>query len=208
MIRTATTLLALAAIAPAAFAQTASPEAAAPAPAWPEISATAPDFTLPNVLAEDGSSVTLSDVLGSKPYAAIIWHSINCPFVRPYESVLPGMAQTYGERGVQFIAINSNGDEDNAAIRERLGAAGFNFPVLKDEGSALADQYGAQNTPEVFLVDANRHLLYHGQISDNSSGPGADGEPTLANVLDAVLAGQQPPVTETPHRGCQVHRAN
>lgn len=203
MLRNALLVGAALAIAPAALAQTASPEAT---PEWPAIGSTAPDFTLPNLLAEDGAPVTLSEVLAEKPYAAIIWHSVTCPFVLPYDSVLPGMAEQYGEQGVQFIAINSNHDETDEQVREHLTGAGFNFPVLRDEGNVIADEYGAQNTPEVFLVGAGRTLLYHGQISDNSSGPGAGGEPTLANVLSAVLAGEQPPVTETPHRGCTVHR--
>jgi len=211
MKRLSLTAAAIALIAmPLALAQDSQP-ASAPAeeptamyPDCPQIGETVADFNLPNVLDENQAAVSLSGVLAENDFAVLIWHSIECPWVVPLEPVLPGMASEWGEEGVQFIAINSNNTEDPATIAEQL--SGFNFPVLYDEGNAIADQYGATRTPEVFVVDSEMNLRFHGRINDDTRNPDSAGNPDLANALSALVKGEAPPVTETIVRGCTVKR--
>jgi peroxiredoxin len=89
-------------------------------------------------------------------------------------------------------------------MKERAQEKGFNFPYLYDETQAIARAYGAQRTPEVFLFDKGGMLRYHGAIDDNCDAPNAVQAHYLRNALDAVLAGQAPPVTETSPVGCTI----
>jgi len=211
MKRLSLTAVAIALVAmPLALAQDSQPTSApadeptAMYPDSPQIGEAVADFTLPNVLDENHATVSLSDVLAENDYAVLIWHSIECPWVVPLEPVLPDMASEWSDQGVQFIAINSNNTEDPAAIAEQLSA--FNFPVLYDEGNVVADQYGATRTPEVFVVDSDMNLRFHGRINDDTRNPDTAGNPDLANALSALVKGEVPPVTETIVRGCTVKR--
>ena len=77
------------------------------------------------------------------------------------------LAKDYGAKGVKFVGINSNKQENSAEIAEHSRENGFTFAVLKDKGNVVADKFGAKVTPEIYLVSAKGDLVYHGQI-DNS----------------------------------------
>jgi hypothetical protein len=114
----------------------------------------------------------------------------------------------YGERGVRLVAINSNDAEKYPsdsfdAMRERAREKGFNFPYLYDETQEVARALSSERTPEVFLFDGDRRLVYHGAI-DDSRDEDAVSQPYLRDALDALLEGREPPVTETPPVGCTV----
>ncbi len=177
------------------------------APAQPlEVGAPAPDFSLPNLLDADGAAVSLSGTLGNRELAVVIWHSVTCPFVRPYDAVLPGMAAEYAEQNVAFIGINSNHTESDEQVTTHLQELGYSFPVLRDEGNAVADAYGAERTPEVFIIDGEQVIRYHGRIADNPRDRDALQSHDLRNALDALLSGMTPPVTEALARGCSIKR--
>ncbi|MBN1476985.1 redoxin domain-containing protein [Candidatus Sumerlaeota bacterium] len=165
----------------------------------------APDFALPNILDPEGAVVSLADVLAESELAVVVWHSIECPWVRPYDEDLPAMAAECAEQGVAFIGINSNvteSDEDVAAFLGdfEMGA----MPMLRDEGNTVADAYGALRTPEVFVVDSDQTIRFHGRIDDRGRGEAQNHD--LRNALSALLAGEEPAVTETIARGCTIKR--
>jgi len=157
-------------------------------------------FDLPGV---DGQSHSLADDEG-RP-VAVVFSCCHCPYVVAWEDRLNTIARDYEGRA-GLVAINSNagylGDsfED---MRERAAEKGFGFPFLYDESQEVARAYGAARTPEVFLFDAEHRLAYHG-APDSDYTDEAGAEPWLRQALDSVLAGEAPPVAETPPVGCSV----
>ena len=94
-----------------------------------------------------------------------------------------------------------------ATVRSHAKSHGFQFPVLKDSGGAVAGKYGAGKTPEVFVFDRHMKLRYHGAI-DNSPDAGkvASGKQYVRKAIRAVLAGQSPSPAETAAFGCGISR--
>ena len=159
----------------------------------------APPFELPGV---DGRTHSLSDYEGEP--VAVVFSCCHCPYVVAWEDRINAIARDYeGRAGV--IAVNSNhhlGDsfED---MQRRAEEKGFVFPFVRDESQEVARAYSAARTPEVFLFDSSRRLVYHGAPDSDYTNP--DGaEPYLRRALDAVLAGSEPDVAETPPVGCTV----
>lgn len=114
----------------------------------------------------------------------------------------------YADRGVRVVAVSSNDaerypEDSFEAMVERARAEAFPFDYLYDEDQRVARAYGPERTPEVFLFDAERRLVYHGAI-DDSRDESAVVRHHLREALDAVLAGGQPPVSATPPVGCTV----
>ncbi len=165
-----------------------------------------PDFRLPNVLAnnEKEREVRLSDIRGKKAIV-IIFIATRCPISNDYNQRMVELAKTYTPKGVQFIGINSNHIEPTEEVIEHAKQNGFPFPVLKDEGNRVADLYQAKVTPEVFVLDSNFVLRYHGRI-DDSQNPARVTKRDLQAALDALLEGKEPPVTETRAFGCTIKR--
>lgn len=159
----------------------------------------APGFRLPGI---DGATHGLADYEG-KP-VAVVFSCCHCPYVVAWEDRLNAIARRYAGRAA-LLAVNANhhiGDTFEH-MQERAAEKGFVFPFLRDESQDVAAAYGAQRTPEVFLLDAEHRLVYHGAPdSDYTDETGA--EPWLRQALDAVLAGEPPPVAETPPVGCTV----
>ena len=138
----------------------------------------------------------------------VIFTCNTCPYSQAYEPVLVEMAQEFAEKPVSFVLINSNsvevqpGDSYDAMV-QRAKDKKFPFAYLHDETQEVATAYGAERTPEVFCFDGDLKLRYHGAPDDNYDETLAD-VPYLRNALDAVLAGQEPPVAETPAVGCTI----
>jgi hypothetical protein len=132
----------------------------------------------------------------------------HCPYVQAWEGRLSSIARGYADRGVRVVAVNSN-DADNSPedsfeeMQKRSQEQGFAFDYLYDEPQAVARALEAERTPEVFVYDRNRRLRYHGAIDDNRDEMGVS-QQYLRDALDAVLAGDDPSVAETPPVGCTV----
>ncbi|MDQ3875635.1 MAG: thioredoxin family protein [Actinomycetota bacterium] len=163
-----------------------------------------PPFELPGV---DGRNHALDDYADA-PALAVIWSCNHCPYVQAWEGRMIELQRDYGDRGVRLVAVSSN-DADRypadsfEAMQERARERGFNFDYLFDGDQAVARAYGPERTPEVFLFDRDRRLVYHGAI-DDSYDEERVARHHLRDALDAVLAGRQPPVAETPPVGCTV----
>jgi peroxiredoxin len=164
----------------------------------------APSFELPGV---DGAEHTLESYADAA--ALVLVQSCNhCPYVQAWEGRMKAIQADYAGRGVVLVAINSNDPERYPEDSfEEMGARAkredFNFDYLWDEDQSLVRALGAERTPEVFVFDGERKLVYHGAIDDSRDETTVK-EQYLRDALDAVLAGREPPVAETPPSGCSV----
>ncbi len=166
----------------------------------------APDFKLMNV---DGREVELAD-FASKPALLAMFMCNHCPFVVHVADQLAQLASEYMARGVAVVGINSNDTATHPADSpERMVAEaeerGYAFPYLFDETQAVAKAYRAACTPDFFLFDQDRKLVYRGQLDDSRPGNGVPvtGK-DLRAALDAVLAGKKPVEEQRASLGCNI----
>jgi len=186
----------------------ATPTARESAPEKPTIGKKVPNFRLVNMNAkgDNDKEIELYSIKDKKAIV-IMYIATRCPVSLDYDERMAQLAKEYSEKGVMFIGINSNNTEPASEVTEHAKQKGFTFPVLKDEGNRVADAYDAKVTPEVFVVDSNFVLRYHGRIDDNQRADRVT-QRDLKNVLDAMLAGRQPSVTETRAFGCTIKRVS
>ena len=167
---------------------------------------TAPDFQLPD---PDGKTISLAD-FKDKPALVVVFMCNPCPYVIHLRAGLAQLAADYAPRGVGLVGINAN-DVKNypadspAKKRDEVKAAGYIFPYLYDETQAVAKAYRAACTPDFFLFDRGRRLVYRGQF--DASRPG-NGIPVtgkdLRAALDAVLAGRSTSEFQVASMGCNI----
>lgn len=163
-----------------------------------------PEFDL---LGVDGEHHRLQDYDDHE--ALVLIESCNhCPYVLAWEGRINAAARDYADRGVATVAICSN---DAEAVPEdsfpemvkRARDEGFVFDYVHDEAQQLARALGATRTPEVFVFDRDRKLVYHGLVDDSRDEDRVT-HPYLRSALDAALAGTPPPVADTPPQGCTI----
>ena len=166
----------------------------------------APPFSLPDT---EGKTVSLSDFEGSKGYL-IMFICNHCPYVKHVQQELARLGKEYQDKGVAVIAISSNDvanypDDSPEKMAEEVKTQGYTFPYLYDETQEVAKAYGAACTPDFFLFDGDKKLVYRGQLDD--SRPGNDKPVTGADLraaLDAVVAGKPVPKQQKPSMGCNI----
>jgi peroxiredoxin len=166
----------------------------------------APDFRLPDT----GGKMVASGDFKSAPALAVFFICNHCPYVKHIQAGLALFARDYQASGAAIVAINSN-DAQNypgdspAKMAGEARAAGYTFPYLYDESQAAAKAYQAACTPDIFLFDAGRKLVYRGQFDDSRPGNGArvTGK-DLRAALDAVLAGKPVSARQMPSIGCNI----
>lgn len=166
----------------------------------------APSFK--GLLGVDGKRYSLED-FKDKKVVAIIISCNHCPTVKAYEDRMIAIQREYADKGFLLVAINPNDSRrypedsyENMVIRARQ--KGFNFPYLRDEDQSVARAYGAERTPEVFLLDGERRLRYHGRIDDNVDEPEKARAHYLRDAIEALLTGRKVHVPETTPVGCTV----
>ncbi|MCX6620676.1 MAG: redoxin domain-containing protein [Acidobacteria bacterium] len=150
-----------------------------------------------------GKPVNFSSLRGTGP-SVVIFVSVNCPVSNAYNERMNALYKAHSSKGVKFVFINSNANETREAVEEHARRH-FAFPVYKDPNNVVADRFGAQSTPEVYLLNAAGTLVYHGHI-DDSQQPERVRVNTLRNSLEAVTAGRPLPVSETRAFGCAIKR--
>lgn len=171
------------------------------------IGKTVDDFTLSDHL---GTKHSLSE-WKEKRAVVVVFLGTECPLVKLYGSRLVELANRYREKSVQIIGINANGHDTLQEIGHYVRVHNVNFPMLKDAGNRVADQFGAKRTPEAYLLDEQRVIRYQGRIDDQYgvgySRPGVTRQ-DLAVAIDELLAGKpisQPAVEAV---GCHIGRVN
>lgn len=159
------------------------------------------DFTLPDV---DGKNHSLASLKGTNG-TVLIFISTQCPVSNAYNDRMQKLAQDYKERGVNVIGINANASESADDIKAHAAAHNLTFMILKDKGNKVADELGATNTPEAFLLDAGGKLVYRGRIDNSRNGQTISAN-DLRDAIDATIAGK--PVANSFVRafGCSIKR--
>jgi len=165
----------------------------------------APDFR--DLLGTDSKRYSLASFAGV-PTMVLVVSCNHCPYVQAYEDRMIAMQRDYMDRGVGFVAVNSNYDKDYPEdsyenMVNRAKEKEFNFPYVRDEDQSLARALSAVCTPETFVFDKVRKLVYHGRIDDNRDSSKVTTH-DLRNALNAVTAGKAPPVAETRPFGCSI----
>jgi len=161
----------------------------------------AADFTLQDF---SGKTYTLSKDEDSKAIV-VMFIATRCPVSNAYNERMVALYKDYVPKGVSFVAINSNKQEDIEEVKEHAEEHNFQFRVLKDPGNKVADAYDAQVTPEIYVVNSNLELLYHGRIDNSQREEGVDSK-DLRNALDEILAGKTVQVADTKAFGCSIKR--
>jgi peroxiredoxin len=166
----------------------------------------APDFSLPDT---DGHTVSLADFADAKALV-VVFMCNHCPFVKHVIDGFVKLVKEYQTKGVAFVGINANDvdsyPEDRPENMSRFARdKGFTFPYLFDATQEAAKRYHAACTPDFFVFDQGRRLVYRGQMDDSRPGrnepvTGAD----LRAALDAVLRGEAVPDEQRPSMGCNI----
>ena len=166
----------------------------------------APDFSLRDT---EGAQVALGDFKGA-PALLVMFICNHCPYVKHVRQGLGVLGRDLQARGVAVVAINSNDvtaypDDSPDKMKTEKRDAGYTFPYLFDETQAVARAYRATCTPDFFLFDPRRRLVYRGQMDDSRPGngrpvTGAD----LRGAVEAVLAGRPVPEDQRPSMGCNI----
>ncbi len=153
----------------------------------------------------DGKQFDLKTLLKENKVAVVMFIATECPVSNAYNDRMEKLYETYGKKGVAILGVNSNKAEDVKRITAHSKEHGFKFPVLKDEQNKIADLYGAEVTPETFVINPQGKLLYHGRIDDSRKGDNIQSN-DLADALNAVLAGKAVAKTEAKAVGCSIKR--
>jgi peroxiredoxin len=167
----------------------------------------APGFALPDL--KTGNTMRLATFSGKKALL-VMFVCRHCPYVKHVENELAALGSDYAGTDLGIVAISAN-DADNypddapASLKEYSESMGFNFPFCYDESQSIAKAYTAACTPDFFLFDSDKKLVYRGQL-DNSR-PGNDVPVTgqdLRAAIDAVLADEPCNTDQKPSMGCNI----
>lgn len=166
----------------------------------------APDFSLPDT---NGHLVSLSD-FADAPVLLVMFLSNHCPYVKHVAPALTRLVKEYQQRGVAAVGINANDVErypDDAPdkMAEEVQRRAYTFPYLYDAAQDVAKDYAAACTPDFYVFDHERRLVYRGQM--DSARPGNNNPVTgsdLRAALDAALAGKPVPKEQRPSMGCNI----
>jgi len=170
-----------------------------------QIGQKAPDFELP---ATDGRRYRLTDFDNAE--VLVVFFTCNhCPYAIASEDRLLEIQADYCGKGVRLVAISSNDAEKYPAdsfdaMKKRAAEKGFSFPYLYDESQDVARAYDAVCTPDIFVFDRDRKLIYNGRIDDNWQNPSEVTRRDLRAVLDAALEGHDVDFEHVPSMGCSI----
>jgi peroxiredoxin len=159
------------------------------------------DFTLADV---NGNRHSLSDFKDSKAIV-IIFVATECPVSNDYNSRMESIFKKYGQEEIAFLGINSNKAETVEMIKEHAEEKDLTFTILKDEKNIIADMFEASFTPEVYVLNSDFNILYHGRI-DNARKESEVETKDLENALNEILAGKEVVKKETKAFGCSIKR--
>ena len=165
----------------------------------------APAFSLPGV---DGKTWSLDSFEDAK-LLVVVFTCNHCPYAIASEDRLLEIQADYGNKGVQLVAINPNDADHYPAdsfdnMKKRAAEKGFTFPYLYDESQSVARAYDAACTPDIFVFDRDRKLVYNGRIDDNWQKPESVTRRDLRAVLDAALEDRAVDFKHVPSMGCSI----
>ena len=168
----------------------------------------ATDFSLPDI---NGKKVSLADFKDARGYL-VIFTCNTCPYAIAYEDRIIALDKKYKTKGVPVIAINPNDPnlqpaDDVEHMKKRAIEKGFTFPYLVDVKQEIYPQYGATKTPHVYLLEktgGGNVVRYIGAIDDNYSDASSVRTKYVEDAVDAMLNGEEIPLTTTRAIGCSI----
>lgn len=172
-----------------------------------ELGTQAPDFSLPDVCT--GETVTLHNFDGCE-VLLVVFICAHCPYVKLVEAELAAIGRDYRGRSFGMVAISANDataypDDAPPQLKAQAERLGFVFPYLYDETQKTAQAYHAACTPDLFLFNARRELVYRGQLDDARPG---NGKPVtgqnLRVAIESLYEGKPMPVVQMPSTGCNI----
>ena len=171
-----------------------------------DLGTAAPDFNLPDVVS--GKNTSLKDF--DQKALLVMFICRHCPFVKHVEQELARLGQDYANKDVAIVAISANDatehpDDAPESLKEMVEQLGFSFPFLYDESQSVAKAYSAACTPDFFLFDQSRQLVYRGQLDDSrpESGIPVTGK-DLRAAMDAVLNDEAVNPDQRASIGCNI----
>lgn len=144
---------------------------------------------------------------GEKKAIVIVFTNTTCPIVQKYWPKLKRLSEQFDKQGVQFVSMNASAGDEVSEVAQQALEYDVHFPVVKDADGSCAKALGVTRTPETVIVDAQGKLRYRGRIDDQYRLGGAQTaakSDNLAAALEAILAGNEPPTSETPVDGCEI----
>jgi len=174
-----------------------------------EIGDYADDFELPNI---DGKMVSMSDYDDAKGFV-VIFTCNTCPYAKAYESRIIELDQNYAEKGFPVIAINPNDinqkpDDSMEEMKKRAESKGYSFPYLRDDSQEVAKTFGATKTPHVYVLNKEASgklkIAFIGALDNSPNDPSDVTETYVEDAINALLKGENPPVTEKRAIGCTI----
>ena len=167
------------------------------------------NFKLHNVV--DNNTFSSSELNISKP-ALIMFICNHCPYVIHYHDEIKKLALDYLDR-FNFVAISSNDIENYPQdspdkMKELWHKLGLDFPYLYDESQEIAKLYGAERTPEFYLLDSNKIVIYRGRMDDSPRDPAHVKSSELSYALDQILSGKEISISRTESIGCSIKWKN
>jgi len=163
-----------------------------------------PQFNLVSVNGEFYSNNSFSE----KKVLIVVFSCNHCPYVQAYEKRLIVLQDKFAN-DIAIMAINSNDEvgypEDSfEEMKKRASKIGFNFPYLCDESQEVAKSFDATHTPEIFVFDKERKLIFHGKIDDNWQNENLVKNRYLENAITEYLNGEEISIPETFTIGCTI----
>jgi peroxiredoxin len=168
----------------------------------------APDFTLPDLT---GKTYKLSELTRSGKTVVLMWFNPDCPYVVKHftnASTFNDIVKNYAEKNVVLLAINSGAPGKQGAGLERNKKAAddwkINFPILLDESGNVGRAYSAKRTPEMFVINKDGYIAYHGAIDDDAGTEKIGKTNYVTKALDSLLAGKEVETKTSKPYGCTV----
>ena len=149
-----------------------------------------------------GQAISSSALTGK--VTVVVFLSTQCPVSNAYNERMEALFREFGDR-VKFVFLNANSNESASDIAAHSRASGFSFPVYKDVNNVVADRFGAQSTPESYVLDAAGVMRYHGYIDDAQNLARIKNQ-GLKLAIGAVLEGREVATAETKAFGCTIKR--
>ena len=152
----------------------------------------------------NGNVYQLKDFKDSKA-VVVMFIAVACPVSNGYNARMEKLYEDYKDKGVAFLGVNSNKEDNAEAIKNHAAKNGLKFKILKDEKNVIADKFKASFTPEIYVLNNNSEILYHGRI-DDSRNESKVTKTDLRMALDEILSGKKVSNAETKAVGCKISR--
>jgi thioredoxin-related protein len=168
------------------------------------------EHTSVKMLGVSGDKMSLDDAVDQNGLV-LIFSCNTCPFVKKWEGRYNGLKKWADEHEIGMVVVNSNyrnfdGVDSYEAMQKHAKEQSYNFPYLVDENSLLANAYGGQTTPHVFLFNEDFELVYKGAIDDNYDDASGVDKAYLKSAIEQLASGEEIVQTETKPVGCSIKR--